>query len=211
MAFIPVPNTVHVRLEGVLDRQQTINDLYFFQDGGITLPELQNLLANVFDWWNLSIVTLLSNDFRSVAGHARDLSTLTGNVADLSTGASTGGFSGESMSGNVAPCISFRTGLSGRAFRGRNYIPAIPTARVLLNTIDDEWAENVVSAYSLLLPDGSALPAGFTWVVVSRFSGVDVDGNPVPRLEGIPTTVVNALFTDLTVDSQRRRLPGRGR
>lgn len=211
MAFIPVANTVHVRLEGTLDRQQTINDLYFFQDGGITLPELQNLLANVWDWWNLSIVTLLSENFRSVAGHARDLTTQFGNAGDISTGTTNGGVAVESMSGNVAPCVSFRTGLSGRAFRGRNYIAGIPTSLVVLNTIDDGWAEDIIAAYSLLLPTGTVLPAGFSWVVVSRFSGTEPDGSPTPRLAGIATQVTTVLFTDKTVDSQRRRLPGRGR
>lgn len=211
MAFIPVPFTAQIKLEGRLDRQQTINDLYFFQDGGMTTLELANLTANVWDWWNVSVVSRLSRDFSSVAAHARDLTTASGNVFDIGTGATIGGVDIESMSGNVAPCISFRTNIAGRAFRGRNYIPGIDVSAVDVNTLDPDWMDLMTTAYGLLGVGGSVLPTGFTWVVVSRFSGVDVNGKPVPRLEGISTTVTQALFADNTVDSQRRRLPGRGK
>jgi hypothetical protein len=43
-----------------------------------------------------------------------------------------------------------------------------------------------------------------TWVVVSRFSG------GVERVTGVTTPVVQAAYHDLNLDSQRRRLTGRG-
>jgi hypothetical protein len=68
----------------------------------------------------------------------------------------------------------------------------------------------VLGAYNAL---GALLePAGATWVVISRFSGVDpITHRPIPRSEGITTPIDNAAFTDNKSDSQRRRLPGRGR
>lgn len=211
MAFIPVPNTAQIRLEGRLDNQQTINDLYFFQDGGFTELELANLTANVFSWWNTSIVTLLNEGFSSLRASARDLTSPTGLSFETALGAAAGSVTGEAAPNNVAPAVSFRTGLAGRSFRGRNYVPGISNSDVVGNNIDAGWRDDILTGYSLLLPGGTVLPAGFIWVVVSRFSGVDVDGAPVPRLEGIVTTITAVIFTDTIVDSQRRRLPGRGK
>jgi len=70
---------------------------------------------------------------------------------------------------------------------------------------------DMIAAYSQLLVGGAALPVGWEWVVVSRYSGTDVNDDPVPRVTGIATLVSNVLFTNNTVDSQRRRLPGRGK
>jgi len=47
-------------------------------------------------------------------------------------------------------------------------------------------------------------------VVVSRFSGVDADGHPIPRTTGVSTLVASVAIVDPVIDSQRRRLPGRG-
>jgi hypothetical protein len=211
MAFIPVPNTAQIRLEGRLDNQQTINDLYFFQDGGFTSLELEDLTANVFSWWNTSIVTVLNEGFSSLRASARDLTTENGISFETATGASSGGVSGEAAPNNVAPAVSFRTGMAGRSFRGRNYIPGISNSSVVGNNVDAGWRDDILNGYSLLLPAGSVLPGTFVWVVASRFSGVDVDGKPIPRLAGIVTTITAVIFTDTVVDSQRRRLPGRGK
>lgn len=211
MAPVPVPNTAGVRLEGRLDNQQTINDLYFFQDGGFTLGELGNLVANLWDWWNVSIITVLNEGFSSLRATAKDLTSPTGIVYEIGTGATVGGVAGEAAPNNVDPAVSFRTSLGGRSFRGRNYIPGISNTHVSGNNIDAGWRASIIDGYNLLLPDGGALPEGWTWVVASRYSGVDLAGKPVPRLEGIVTTITSVLFTDTIVDSQRRRLPGRGK
>ena len=55
-----------------------------------------------------------------------------------------------------------------------------------------------------------ATVAGYTWVVASRFSGVDAEGDPIPRAAGITTPITTVLIVDNLVDSQRRRLSGRG-
>lgn len=211
MAFIPVPNTAQIRLEGRQDNQQTINDLYFFQDGGFTELELANLTGNVFSWWNTSVLAVLNEDFNSLRASARDLTSATGLAFETATGAGPGSVVGEFAPNNVAAVVSFRTGLAGRSFRGRNYIPGISNNAVGGNTIDGTWRDAIIAAYSLLLPGGTVLPAGFIWVVVSRYSGVDGDGKPIPRLAGIVTTITAVVFTDNIVDSQRRRLPGRGK
>ena len=68
-----------------------------------------------------------------------------------------------------------------------------------------------VDAYNGILTTVTATPSPWVWVIVSRYSGVDGDGRPVPRVAGVTTPVTNVVAVDGTVDSMRRRLPGRGR
>lgn len=211
MAFIPVPDTAQIRFEGAVDGQQTINDIYAFRAGGMVLSDLQSLVTNMVAWFQLSFAPNLSEDWHCVAVHGRDLTTALSFVVDQDAGATPGGTTGEAAPNNVAACISFRTGLAGRSFRGRNYIPAIPNSNVTLNTLDPSWMLGMTNAYGLLLFGGGALPAGWDWVIASRFSGVDGSGNPIPRVSGITTPIINTLFSNDIVDSQRRRLPGRGK
>lgn len=211
MPFVPAAECVGVKLEGVIDGQQTINDLYFRLPGGFILTDIQSLTTNLVDWFNLALTPNLSEDWTSVAVHSRGLNVPEGFIVDTSTGSVVGGATIEAAPNNVAACISFRTGFAGRSFRGRNYVPGIPNDQVNLNTLEPDWMLAVKAAYDLLLPAGTALPGGWEWVIVSRFSGVDVNGNPIPRTVATVTLVVSTLFTNAIVDSQRRRLPGRGK
>jgi hypothetical protein len=68
---------------------------------------------------------------------------------------------------------------------------------------------NLLTIYNRLL---TLLP-GFTWCVVSRFSGhtiVNGEKVPTPRAAGVITPVTTAAWADDVVDNQRRRLEGRG-
>jgi len=112
---------------------------------------------------------------------------------------------GEAAPNNCSMAVSFRTAVSGRSNRGRNYVPVLTNSQVSENLIDSSWAQDVVNAYSELLFGGGALPAGWVWVVVSRFTG------GLPRTVGTFNEIFSVLVTDLIVDSMRTRLPGRGK
>jgi hypothetical protein len=196
-----------------LDSQLIENTLYFSKATAVAPEDLASLVETVNETIRGNLIPLLSNVIQLL----RVIGTLM-DVIDGITYISTtslplaGGISEEPVPSNVAGCISIRTGASGRSFRGRNYIPAIPNSLVSLNTISSVFTSDVEGAYAQLRTNVDAI--GWTHVVVSRFSGFTiVDGKkvPTPREEGIATPVINAFFVDATVDSQRRRLPGRGR
>jgi hypothetical protein len=67
---------------------------------------------------------------------------------------------------------------------------------------------DILAAYVALV--AAVEPDGWDHVVVSRFSGVDEDGRPIPRVAGVSTVVLSYGVTDNNLDSQRRRLAGRG-
>jgi len=210
MAFVPSATEVRAQFEGRIDGQETINDLYFSLPGGYILADIQSLATNLADWFNLSFAAELSENWSTTAVHVRALNVPNGFVVDMG-GVTPGGVANEAAPNNVAACISFRTGIAGRSFRGRNYSPAVPNNLVTLNTMDVAFTNAMITVYGLLLPGGGALPGGWIWGVLSQFSGTDILGHPIPRAAGVFTPIVNALFVDQTVDSMRNRLPGRGK
>jgi len=203
MPFQPVANVAQLRLEGTVDRQQTINDIYFEISGtGITLLNLFPLLANVSDWWQTQVVPQLSNNFSSVRVTATDLTTISGPSIEQAT-AAVGGVAVEAAPNNVAACVSFRTASRGRSFRGRNFVPGIPNSLITLNTLDSAFISALLDAYTLLVGAGTFLP-GWQWVVVSRQNA------GVVRPSGLAIPVVSVTMVGNSVRSMRTREIGHG-
>lgn len=210
MPFVPVPATLQVDVIYLLEGQRVENTLYFERGDGWDLAEIESFLFNLY--------TLIADDLLPFLSAAIQLVEVIGRLLDAasSIGASfipptppSGGVSGNSAPNNVTYTISFKTGLTGRSFRGRNYVPGLPGSAVTGNTISPTTRAGLLAFYSSLI--AFAESEGATWVVVSRYSGVDpVTKDPIPRVTGV-TTPISAVGTfDATVDSQRRRLPGRG-
>lgn len=205
MPFIPVENTAHVRVEGRVDNQQVINDLYFrHTTGPIAAADIQALASAIAAWGVGFYAPFLNEAWTGVKVAARDLTTALGFVAEASLAGAVGGVTGEAAPNNCTMAVSFRTAFAGRSFRGRNYVPCLTNSQVTGNNIDADWAQSVVDAYSELLFGGGSLPGGWVWVVVSRFTNLE------PRVAGLFNEVFAVVVSDLIVDSQRRRLPGRG-
>ena len=209
MAFIPVPDVAHVKLEGTVDGQLTINDLYFqISGGGITSVNLSTLVTAVGGWGMGTLAPLLSDDWALVRTVGTDLTAANSYQVVLGTPA-TGGVSGEANPNNVAACLTLSTALSGRSYRGRNFIPGIPGSLVTLNTLDATFMVDLENAYFDLMGAGTFVP-GWQFVVVSRYSGVDVNGKPIPRAAGIATPIIGAGFSNPYVKSMRTREVGKG-
>lgn len=107
-----------------------------------------------------------------------------------------GGQVGAGEPGNVALCISLRSGFAGRRFRGRKYFSGIPVSQQVNNFLEDTFVNDMVSAVQELITD---LAANSTPLAVISVVGLTV------------TPVVTAVAVDTAIDSMRRRLAGRGR
>lgn len=203
MAFVPVPNTAMFELRYTLFDQQIENTLWFEE----ALPWNAGTIATqcevLHDWVVSDLFPTLSVDLilREVFGTSMESDTApTGSFVPAAPPA--GDVPSNSEAGNVAFGITFRTGNRGRSFRGRNYVPGIPQNNRSGNQVVPTFATTIQTAYQQLT---GLIPEMLgTWVVVSRFSG------GVPRVTGVTTPVVQAAFHDLNLDSQRRRLTGRG-
>lgn len=202
MAFIPVPNVVSVEFRQVLAAQQIENILYFqFGAGDPSESDMEVLLGILAGWAETELAPLLSTDLTWRELYATNLGTQTSPTATLPV--SFGGAApGPALPNNVCWCVSFRTPVRGRSGRGRNYISGLLEADVTGNTLSLSKADEIVAAYDLLR--GPLITPNWSWVIVSRYT----DG--APRVTGLPITVSAVTYADRFVDSQRRRLTGRG-
>lgn len=204
MAFIPAENTAKVEIRMTQDGQKVENTLYFRHDTGAISSAEREALGNWIEaWWNDEIRPLQTNEvtFREV--YVTDMSSAMSGTSSVSDLNGTPGAQGTpSEPNNVTVTISFRTDFRGRSARGRNYAIGLTTADVTANQVAQVTLDAWVDAYELLL----TLPGldNWTWVVASFYT------NNAPRVEALLLPVTDVLVVDDVVDSQRRRLPGRG-
>jgi len=211
MPFVPVSNTAMVEIRFLLDDQHIENTLYFERADAVTSENLTSLNNAVLAWWIDNMSTLQPTALQLSEIVCTDLTSDSGPQVTLAPPvAQFGSVDSPVLPNNVSLAISFRTGLRGRSFRGRNYIPALWEGGVIGNTVGTTIVDAFATAYTELITDTGVADAGYTWAVVSRFSGVDGDGKPIPRETGLSTPVASVVIVDATVDSMRRRLPGRG-
>lgn len=205
MPFIPTAGTAEVEIRQMLFGQLIENTLYFFQEGGWTSGDLLTLAGAVSGWFVEEILPNLSEDLTLREVVARDISTATGaQVVVAASGTINGGVANPSTPSNVSIAISFRTAMSGRSFRGRNFMAGFSGNDVGDNLLSAAVADALVGAYNLLQSAVADVLPDAVWVVVSRFA------LGAARLAGEVTPILVATLTDYFIDSQRRRLTGRG-
>lgn len=104
----------------------------------------------------------------------------------------------------VSFAVKHSTGKQGRSYRGRTYVcglanswGALPDGTTPANaaTIANVW-NTLRTAY--------LVPAGWTFSVLSLYSGVDDDGKAIPRAAGILTPVTGS-SCEVNYDTQRHR------
>jgi hypothetical protein len=211
MPFVPVANAVGVEMRMTLDNQKIENTLYFFNPTGPDATNMTLLASELEGWWTNECAPLLPLDVALREIVITDLTTATSFQVTSALAAPVFGTVGSpALPNNVSMAVSFRTALRGRSFRGRNYIAALTEGSVVNNTVQPTQVADWIAAYAQLLTDPGIAAAGYTWCVVTRFSGVDANGDPIPRVAGGAQPVTAVVVTDTTVDSMRRRLPGRG-
>lgn len=212
MPFIPVANTVEVELRMTLDDQKIENTLYFESANAPVFADMALLASNIVIWWDTSIAPLLPVDVVLREVVVTDLTSATGPQYSSALDGSNAGTLGQpALPNNVTLAVSFRTALRGRSFRGRNYVPALTEGQVVNNTVNSSVLLDYTNAYNAIITEVAPSDGPWTWVIVSRYSGVDSEGKPIPRVAGVTTPVQAAVIVDATIDSMRRRLPGRGR
>lgn len=203
MVFVPIPNTARCELRYTQDSQLVANIFHVEAAGALTVSDL-NTIGSVFvNWWSgISSMVAASVSFREI--DLRDLTTSSGIGILYNVGLPLSG-SGVSpqLPNNNTISIKWGTGLTGRSFRGRSYHIGLMEANVTGNTVDGTFLSDLLLGYNDLITQMTT--AGYTLVVASRYS------NNSPRVTGVTTPILTASVADATVDSQRKRLPGRGR
>lgn len=204
MPFVPVADTLMAELRFISQGQKIENTLYFQGSAGVSSSLASDLGDALISWWDTQFQPITSDTMSLVEVFVTDLTTDTSfTVSDTAGLPLTGASTTEALPANVAHCVSFRTAQRGRSARGRNYVAGMTEADTNGSLISSTIVADHVTAYTILLGAGAFVP-GLEWVVVSRFH------NGAPRVAGLAIPITNVLSVDAVVDSQRRRLPGRG-
>lgn len=216
MPFIPALNTARVVLHQVLHSQVVTSTFHVRKDTAWSAPELTTLAETFIDWWNDDLAPNLSINIALDKVGARDMTVADGLAVEiLAPPASGGDIANPAMPGNVALAVKHVTGFAGRNRRGRTFQAGIPESSQEGNEVTTVVRGAIVSAYEALR--GDMVAADQELVVASFYDGtvLELQNNgetikvPVPRATALLTPVLS--FTaDLNLDSQRRRLTGRG-
>lgn len=205
MAFIPVDDVAVAEIVVNCQGQKCENTLYF-KHGTLEWDEeqLTALGEALLEWWGMFVAPKVTQAAFVVEVKVTSLNS---DVAPSVTVTSPPGVvKGEDLlqplPNNTTLCISLRTGSRGKWARGRNYTIGMCTDHIVGNFANTDYVSSMVNAYNQIFPLAETL--GCTWVVVSRHL------NKVPRLTGVTYDVTAVIVADLALDSQRRRLVGRG-
>lgn len=203
--YVRVPNTIFVTVRQLMDNQKIENTLNF---QGATAPgdvDVQECVDFVADWWTTNLVVQLSfaNAYMQTYGYSRDTELGPQHTNSPATPIN-GSVLGDYMPNETALFVTFS--LSTRGVEGRfgNFVSGIPKTATAGNYVLADWAGGVVGAYNLLRT--SVLSSlGLNLVGVSTIEG------GVSRAIGLTYPVNSCSLTDLVLDSQYKRKPGRGK
>lgn len=186
--------------------QKVENTLWFhlLPDGDMTLDQVETLNEALLTWWNEQLQPLQTTNCQLREIFTRQAVQLDAITHTLVPGDPLfGTSSGDPLPGNATLTISFRSGVSGRSFRGRNYSIGMSEVAQSAGIADGTYVADIQSAYNALRVD---VLDGADWehVIYSQYT------NGSLRPSGVFTPVNAALCVDNDMDSQRRRLNGRG-
>lgn len=206
MPFVPATKVVMAEFRAVLDGEKVENTMYFqFADVGPSVAQMQTLGETLRDAWIANALPQLPPVYAFTEMYLTNLTTQTSPTVSVAVPAGqVGGIASPALPNSVTLCTSFRTAGRGRASRGRLFWPALTEPDVTGNVVSTARANGILGAIVAVV---AAAETGGLWshVVVSRFL------NGVPRASALIQVVTSYVQVDSYVDSQRRRLPGRGR
>lgn len=199
----PSENVAEATLTFIYDSQYCINKHHFENTAGWDEGSLNNLGTAIREWWDTEIKASAPTTLQLVEIEVVDLTLGSGLGITVATGLPiTGTNAALQLPNNVTVAVKKGTGLVGRSFRGRTYHIGLTEANVDGNRINASTVTLLTNAYDALRePLGVVIPVDM--VVLSEWSG------GVQRAAGVATPVT-AIAVDPVIDSQRRRLPGRG-
>lgn len=204
MAFIPVPNAGEFHLIFSYDGQICENVFHGVRDGGYDAPALTTALNNIIAWWLDQMRAHVAPTLILLRGEAFALDTegSPAIVIEHSPLPAPGTKVTEQLPNNVTLSVKWTTPFRGRSFRGRTYHLGLCEDQVTNNLMHSDTLAVLDAAYGQLQIAMSGSGPG-QLAVVSRFH------NKAPRVAGIATPITGRIL-EPTIDSQRRRLPGRG-
>lgn len=205
MAFQRVPFTYQVNVEFNHNGSFGLNTFYARVDeGDYGAAAAAQLAEGVADWCTATWVSALGAATSIEQVTVRGLNAAADVLEVSTTGLPEVGSytSSEPLPSNVAFAMTRRTGLTGRSQRGRIYIPlCLAMLATNENYVNPTWEAVARGALNLLSDAMQSYVSSAVEVIVSRYSG------GAARAEAVTYAVNTYSPADLTIDTQRRRLP----
>ena len=202
MPFQPVPQSAEVFTRVIGPAGNVYGNRYVCRfSTAYAQADLELLVDTVSSWFGASIRPLLTSEQAYLGAEARGLSSAIDLQASSVLGAGVGGSSAVLFPQNVTKAFTLRTGNTGRSARGRWFFPTLNNNHVETN--ENRVIQGFVDAVTLALLDliDDVNSAGWTWVVLSRYTGNAL------RPTGLTFPITEIGVSDNTTDSMRSRLP----
>lgn len=204
MAARTAENVANVQVRGTLAGQLIETGLYYLFDAAIDNSALAALAASVSSSVVSHWLDELPTDFTLRNVYAYDMtagSTL--QVTDTFGTGDTGHVSGGAAPNNASIAIARKTGKRGRSTQGRIFWPALAIS-MLVDPLHVTTTDVTAIVAALTATDTDATALGWSPVTLSfQHAGVKTTA-------AVVTLLNEWLAVDNAVDSQRRRLAGRG-
>lgn len=182
--------------------QQVENVFYFVGTSAWTATSL-GALGIAFENWETTNLAPLRNDSTAYHGlEVIDAAVVDGTIV-FSTAEIDGHVASEPLPNNCSLAIKANTGFAGRSNRGRTFWIGLCEAQrdgADHNAVSGAFSASLLTAMNQILI--TALPNSAHMVVAS------FRHDNAWRLTATARQVTSYSLTDLTIDSQRRRLPG---
>lgn len=204
MAFQPAPNVLQAQIRLTMPGNVLAENVLHFLKTGYTVADAQDLADAVDGWVGTDLLDVLSTGVTYRETYVKGLGSALDVQATADTNAGAGSVGTSAFVPNsAAVAVKLMSGLTGRSGRGRVFHPLIAPSQLASQVaVDPTAAAAIATVWSNLID--VAATAGFTWGILSRIQ------EGVPLASAILYPIVNAVVQDLFIDSQRRRLGGRG-
>lgn len=202
MAFIPAVNAIRACLQFVWEGQTVEICIGILKNAAVTAGDLAAVAAGLETWRIAELRPLYATSVVAQAWQVTSLATITSPSITVPVTVSAAGLeSPPTVPNNSTLTCTFYTDLRGRSYRGRNYFPGMCMNQLVSSTeADPAFAVALADAYSEI---NTNLPVGFVHCVLSYQNG-GVARSSAAR------TPVTSYASEVRLDSQRRRLEGRG-
>ena len=205
--YPPPDNPLVVRASLIFSRDTRVfvNTFHFSRAAGWTLTNMGDLASDLVDWWTNIYRGAIPSAVALTQVQIRKYDPTNPLAVDFPVSPPVPGTrTGAPDAGNVTLTMSERTGLAGRAYRGRVYVPSLSEA-------DVSDTDTLASVAVAVLANAIGGIIGSSWSSSGGILGVFHRPTLVSHLLDNTITNVTGYIIENIIDSQRRRLPQRGR
>lgn len=179
---------------------EPVENTYHYRFGGTIDIALLNAIAETYEDWVQANQFLFSSDCAWIKAYVADLTSTSSASVEYNPGAPIDGTDpGAALPNNVTWALKRLTAKKGRANRGRIYWIGMTAA-----DLDPSSQQITAARATLRVTAGLALMA-------AQLTDNGVQEVVYHKAAGTGTDVVSYGYSDLFLDSQRRRLPGHNR